>query len=363
MEESEKTVAQAEAEAMESSQASEVKDEPQTEKFIWHCQRMGGTDQVMLSTMAELRHLRELDPKLWGALSCPAQGLEFDQATLKLLDTDADQRIRMPEVLDAVEWLCQRVNDQADIPLEPSALPLAAIDDQKPEGLRLKTTALTILKTLGEDLTSITPAQVKTAAESAAGQSFNGDGILPPLPEMSEAVRQFVEAGLAVVGGVQDAGGAAGLNSELAQDFVHELEVWQNWRKDLASSPHPVEDTEGAWELLQELKAKVDDYFLRCELCAFAPQASAPLNAEVRLAEATDKADIALDDLLSMPLARIEANRDLPLKTGLNPVWAKSLSLFAEKVSPLLKNTSKLSKQDWQNIQEALAPYGTALQN
>ncbi|MBQ9537252.1 MAG: hypothetical protein IJU79_05625 [Desulfovibrionaceae bacterium] len=35
------------------------------QKFIWHCQRMGGTDQVMLSTMEELRHLSELDPKLW----------------------------------------------------------------------------------------------------------------------------------------------------------------------------------------------------------------------------------------------------------------------------------------------------------
>ena len=37
--------------------------------FKWHCRRMGGTDQVTLTTMEELRHLRELDPKLWGALS------------------------------------------------------------------------------------------------------------------------------------------------------------------------------------------------------------------------------------------------------------------------------------------------------
>ena len=47
-------------------------------KITWNFQRMGGNDQVILTSMAELRHLRELDPKLWGAMSCPAKGLEFD---------------------------------------------------------------------------------------------------------------------------------------------------------------------------------------------------------------------------------------------------------------------------------------------
>ena len=121
----------------------------ETKDFIWHCQRMGGTDQVMLSTMQELRHLRDLDPKLWGALSCPAKGLEFDHKTLALLDTDGDGRIRMPEILDACEWLCQRVNDTADIPNEPTSLPLSAINEECDHGQRLKTTAQTIYRRLG----------------------------------------------------------------------------------------------------------------------------------------------------------------------------------------------------------------------
>ena len=89
---------------------------------------MGGTDQVTLSTMAELRRLRELDPKLWGALSCPATGVEFDQRTMRLLDSNGDGRIRMPEVLDAVEWLASRLKDTADPGSQSSAMPLAAID-------------------------------------------------------------------------------------------------------------------------------------------------------------------------------------------------------------------------------------------
>ena len=334
----------------------------QEKPFLWHCQRMGGTDQVMLSTMQELRHIRELDPKLWGALSCPAKGLEFDAATLKLLDTDQDGRIRMPEILDAVEWLCARVNDTADIPSEPKAMPLSAINDATDEGHRLKTTAMTILKTLGnEDQTSITPEQVKAAAERAAEQSFNGDGILPPIAEMSDDVKAFVEKGLSVVGGAKDAGGTPGLNAELADNFVTELQTWKAWRAEVTACAHPVEDTESAWTLLQEIKPKVDDYFLRCDLAAFAPQANSPLNAEVRLKEAAEKEDIALDDLLAMPLARVEANRDLPLNAGLNPVWSERIQRFAGLVQKLLPRKDTLSREDWTKIQAALAPYGEAL--
>lgn len=43
---------------------------------------MDGLDQVSLRTAAELCHLKQLDPKLWVALSCSASGLEFDERTL-----------------------------------------------------------------------------------------------------------------------------------------------------------------------------------------------------------------------------------------------------------------------------------------
>lgn len=65
--------------------------------FCWKFVRIGGLDQVTLQTADELTHLDELDPKLWAALSCPAAGLEFDERTLELLDTDHDGRIRIPK--------------------------------------------------------------------------------------------------------------------------------------------------------------------------------------------------------------------------------------------------------------------------
>ena len=79
------------------------------DKLTWAFHRLGGMDQVTLETAGELSRLRELDPKLWAALSCPASGLEFDARTLELLDTDADGRIRIPEVLEAMDTTIGRL--------------------------------------------------------------------------------------------------------------------------------------------------------------------------------------------------------------------------------------------------------------
>ena len=68
----------------------------------WRFFRIGGFDQVAIETGDDLRHLQDLDPKLWTVLGCPTTGLEFDARTLALMDTDGDGQIRVPEILAAV---------------------------------------------------------------------------------------------------------------------------------------------------------------------------------------------------------------------------------------------------------------------
>jgi hypothetical protein len=60
---------------------------------------------VNLLSGNDLKSLEQLDQKLWTALSCPVHGLEIDSGTLKLIDSDGDQRIRVPEVIDAGKGL------------------------------------------------------------------------------------------------------------------------------------------------------------------------------------------------------------------------------------------------------------------
>ncbi len=67
----------------------------------------GGSSARVASTRSasrppdDLRHLGELDQKLWSVLACPTSGLEFDTRTLQLLDGDGDGRIRAPEIIAA----------------------------------------------------------------------------------------------------------------------------------------------------------------------------------------------------------------------------------------------------------------------
>jgi hypothetical protein len=43
--------------------------------YNWRFFRVGGLDQVRIDTGEDLKHLAELDPKHWVALSCPVKGL------------------------------------------------------------------------------------------------------------------------------------------------------------------------------------------------------------------------------------------------------------------------------------------------
>ena len=65
----------------------------ETRKHRWRFQLAGGFDQVKLDTAEDLLALPGLDQKLWVALACPVDGLEFDHKTLELLDTDKDGRV------------------------------------------------------------------------------------------------------------------------------------------------------------------------------------------------------------------------------------------------------------------------------
>lgn len=335
----------------------------QNEKVTWAFHRLGGMDQVTLETSAELCRLRELDPKLWATLSCPASGLEFDSETLTLLDEDHDGRIRIPEVLDAVEWACQRLKEPAEMAERPEVLPLSSIRLDTEEGRRMAATAATALKNLGrEGQEEIRFEDVAGASAAANALLYNGDGVFPAHADLNDAQRTFVQTALAVTGGRVDAGGAPGLASTDVDAFLKALEAEKAWRASVASAPHAVgADTPAAWALMQEMKGKLDDYFLRCRLASFAPLAKASLNAEDQLAAPDEHGLLDPAVLASLPLSRIEADAPLRLDAGLNPAWRDKAGRFFSLLAPLLSSADALREEEWSRIQQALAPYGAAL--
>jgi hypothetical protein len=160
---------------------------------VWKFFRAGGFNQVKLETGADLANLDQLDPKLWVALACPARGLECDERTLELIDSDRDGRIRAPEIIAAAKWATGLLRNPDDLIRGSATLPLAAIDDRTPEGLQILASAKRTLVSLGKaEATSISLEDTVGSAESFAATRFNGDGIIPAEAVADDATRTLL---------------------------------------------------------------------------------------------------------------------------------------------------------------------------
>ena len=72
---------------------------------------MGGVTRVRIQSAEDIRHLGELDKKMWTVLSCPVNGLEISSDSLSLMDVDGDGKLRLKEVVATADYLCEALKD------------------------------------------------------------------------------------------------------------------------------------------------------------------------------------------------------------------------------------------------------------
>lgn len=331
----------------------------------WRFFRSGGFDQVALETAADLQHLDELDPKLWTVLNCPTSGLEFDSRTLALLDTDGDGQVRVPEIQSAVRWCCQRLKD-ADLLFKSPGVPLSAINDSDAEGVALKTAAQRVLQYAGKtESDALQVSDILDKARLFSPQHFNGDGVVMPELTASPGVKQLIADIVATLGGVADRSGGVGADASMLASFTTQAQAIVDWHAAGAAESedlHPLGDnTAAAVAIFDSVQAKVDDYFVRCQLAAFDPRSAAALNPDASVYAVLANRTIANVDneLTALPLAEVEAGRALPLGPGLNPAWAgKIAQLFALVINPLLGSAdNSLTLAQWTTVSGKLAAW------
>src|ERR1051325_11315135 len=325
----------------------------------WRFFRSGGLDQVRLEASADILNLDRLHQKLWVALSCPVKGLEFDEKTLALIDTDRDGRIRAPEIIAAVKWAGALLKDANELTRGGDGLLLGLINDATPDGKQLLSSAKQILTNLGKsDATSITVADTMETAKVFAQTKFNGDGVLP-VESVDDAADKSVAADIvACLGGETDRSSLLGLTQAKAvQSFADAAAYSDWWKKAGADAPNtlPLGDaTPAALAALNAVRAKVEDYFARCRLAAFDSSALAAVNRQEAeyLDIAANDMTITAQEIAGFPLARIEADRALPLKDSVNPAWAAAIAAFtAAAVGPILgKDKTSLTEADWARL-------------
>lgn len=331
-----------------------------SDKHRWRFFRAGGFDQVRLDTVDDLLHLDELDPKLWVALSCPVNGIEFDTATLRYLDQDGDGHIRVPELIAALKWTGAQLKDRAPLLAGARELSLRALEDGTEEGRHLVGAARRVLDSLGKgSATSISIADTGDVARIFAQMRCNGDGVITAASSEDEAVDAAIARIMALTGTVTDRSGAPGIDGEQIARFFADANAVLAWH-DAGGGAVGVsglgDRTADAAVAFRAVRHKVDDFFTRCQLAGFDAHAATPLNPEAAtyLALGGATIDAGTAAVMALPLARIEPDAALPLHRGLNPAWVREVSLLRDLcVVPLLGARETLDASGWSRLRGA----------
>jgi len=328
--------------------------------------RIGGMDQLQMKSGEALRLIKDLDQKLWVALSCLTGGLEFDETTLRMVDTNADGRIRCREIIEAVEWTLAMLKDPASLIRGQDGLPLDQINTSSPQGERLVFSAKRILRNLGrpEDEV-ITLRDTEDREKIFAAVRYNGDGIIPPDAVQDPEDRRTTEDILRTIGGAADRGGEEGVTAAGIAAFFESLKAYHSWWEEDRATESGIrpfgEETAQAFGAMQGVADLIENYFAQCRLAAFDERTEAFLNIPTdRLAalQGGDRGEI--NTLLeAFPLAKVDAAGVLPLITGVNPLYRDAIATFNRETAARVFGGEResLTWEDWQVVRARFAGY------
>ena len=267
--------------------------------YDWKFSTVGGVTRVNIETGDDIAHLDELDQKLWTVLSCPVKGLEFDEKTLALLDTDNDGKIRVHEVVAASQWLRNVLVDMDYLIEGNDNIEFSAVSNNNEDGLKVLEAARMILDKLGLEKESITLGDVNEYMAvyeekcKAEYKAVDTKTYKPPYGKNSDAVEAAVNA----------------------------------------------------------VRAKIADWYMRCKLVQFDEEATSALDVQVDGIAAISGGNLSeeVDKISAQPLARPNKKGALPLQQGINPAWQAQMAELVAIV-PELKSKKTLNENDWNAV-------------
>ena len=327
---------------------------PANTSYPWKFASVGGTVRVNIQSGEDIRHLGELDRKLWTVLSCPTSGLEFDETTLKLIDTDHDGKIRVDEVIKTAQWLTRILKNADDLLKENDSLPLDGFNTEDPDGARLQASARQILKNLQLEKDSISLEDTADNVKIFAQTQFNGDGIITPASAPDEATAKLIET-IAGIASAIDRSGVPGITAEHVEAFYAACADFQAWMAAGTKDVFPYGDkTADALAAVNAVKDKVADYFMRCKLIGFDAASAEAVDVSVaKIAAIEGNLAAASEEIGLQPLAKPSADGKLNLK-AVNPAWKAAIDAVVTLVD--IKKDA-IDEAEWTAILGTFAPY------
>ena len=278
--------------------------------------------QAKVETGDDLLALKELDKKLWTVLSAPTTGVRFDEATLKLMDSDGDGRVRVPEVLAAVDWMAARFKKLDFLFAGKDEIPLDEMRDDTPEGQALSKSFKSLLTRAGKpDATTLTLADATGMTDVFNAQPFNGDGVVTAKSTSDAAVAEVVAAIAAAEGTVSDRSGEAGIDQAKADAFFADAAARLAWKAAAKDAAAFGDKTADAYAAFKAVEAKIDEFFTPPE---------------------------------DLPLVSDAPDPVLPLTAGVHPLWRGKFRAFAEAV---VSPATEITRDEWEALKAKFAPY------
>ena len=291
--------------------------------------RTARTTQAALTCGADIEHLADLARTYWAILSRPTLIEGRTDFLACDLDTNGDGRIRMPEVLEAIEWLKPRIASFDRLFLPYEGLVKEDFRDDTPEGKALSD----LLAQIAPDGKPVSKEALWEKREERLGCEPTVPGKFPhlfglgsgPLFEMADAFWCICP----------DTGGDEELSR---QDFENACRIIDSTLAWIAACPKGDWTYEDARDLAA-LCDPIEDYFVACETLRYDPTAT-PLTRDP--AKPLEEAPLALPSADSV---------GLPLRKGVNPSWKARLKRVAKWIGK-----DVLTPDDWKALCDRFAP-------
>ena len=276
--------------------------------YDWKFSTVGGVTRVNIEDGQDIAHLDELDQKLWTVLSCPVKGLEFDERTLTMMDTDKDGKLRANEVIAASKWLRKVLTDMDYLTEGRDSIPFSSIKQDTDEGKQVLEAARMILGKLDVKKEEISLADVKAYMDvyeekcRAEYTAAEGEPYEPPYGEGSDDAEAAVNA----------------------------------------------------------VRAKVADWFMRCKLAQFDEEAMPALDVQVeKIAAISDKnLGDSVAEIADYPLARPTKEGLLPLAKTINPAWQGAMATLRSAVlDKEYPGKEAISEDEWNAVVAKIDAY------
>lgn len=330
-------------------------------KHIWSFFKAGGVYQVKFESGSDIANLRNLDLKLWTALSCPVKGTNLDEKTLALIDTDCDGKIRAQELIEACEWTCKMLKNSDSLLSGSRELEISNICDDNENSKIVKSAALHLAKNFGKNNTLLPEDFDKDSVYE--NTVFNADGIIIPESAEDDAVcADLIKKIADLYGAKKDRSGKDGIDLGQINAFFDDLNASQTWLENEKSDNAILflgNDTAAAYAAYNAIAEKLNDYFTRRAVLSYDNSAANSLNpTNDTIAAIFADADSRDAQLKKLPLALIGDSEFFDFEKGVNPAWQPQVDAFKNVASKILGDeVSEISAADFAKIAAKFAPF------